>query len=87
MNFFIGKRVGNQRSPNRTGCDGVDADAAWSQLLRQCTRERDDSAFGGRVVDQVVHASISRNGGSVNNGSPGLEMVTHELGHENRTEN
>jgi hypothetical protein len=58
----------DQRRPNRTGSNGVDADALGHPLVAEPVGEGGDGALGARVVEQVwaadvgVHASVVDDG-------------------------
>src|SRR5262252_10087032 len=61
VNRFAATRLGEGRgdalvaqpqgSRDRSGTDGVDADAAWADLLRERLREVREGGLGGGVVD------------------------------------
>ena len=51
-------RRGDQRCPDRTGTDGVDADTKFELLIRETAGEGDDGALGGGVVEQVGAADV-----------------------------
>src|SRR5262245_18173337 len=59
------ERGGNERRPDRARRHRIDADYIFGQGLAQRTRESDDRAFGGRVVEQRIVPLISGDRGGV----------------------
>jgi len=75
MRHFAGRKSRwNERSPNRSRGYAVNADAFFRERLGQRAGEGDNCAFGGRVVEEMRTASISRNTGRVDDSGTLLEV-------------
>ena len=51
--------------PDRTGGDGVDANALFDELVGEGAREGNDSPFARRIVEAARDANIRVDGGAV----------------------
>lgn len=70
----------NQRRPNRTGSNSIDADAEGDLLIVEPASEGDDGAFGGGVVEEVRAPNICVYRGAVDDCIARLEMLEGILG-------
>src|SRR5262245_17572239 len=75
------ERGGNDRRPDRARRHRINADAVFDQRFGQRTREADDRAFGGQVVEQRVVALVSSDRGRVDNAGALVHMRQRVLDH------
>lgn len=68
-------RRGDQRCPDGTGTDGIDADTELELLIGETAGEGDDGALGGGVVEQVGAADVGVYGGAVDDCVAGFQVL------------
>lgn len=70
----------DERGPDGSRGDGVDADALADELVAEAAREGDDGALGRRVVQQVGAADVGVDAGVVDDGGAPLHVREGVLG-------
>ena len=55
----------DQRRPDGTGTDAIDADAVFELLVGEAAGEGDNGTFAGGVVKEIRTADVGVNGGAV----------------------
>ena len=74
-------RAGDQRRPDWTRANGVDANAKGDLLVAEAAGEGDDGAFSGGVVEEVRAADVGVYGSIVDNGVAGFHVFEGIFGH------
>ena len=72
----------DERGPDRSRCDGVDADAARGQGESEGTGERDDRAVGRRVGDRLAGAGVGLGRCGVDDAAARAQVRKSGLGHD-----
>ena len=65
----------DQRRPNGTGTDAIDADAIFKLLVGKAAGEGDDGTFAGGVVKEIRTADVGVDGGAVDDCVAGLHVL------------
>lgn len=78
--FLASAAGGDEWGPRRAGGDGVDADAAPHQLIRQGAREGHNGALAGRVVQPARNADVGVDRRAVNDGAAFRQVRQRILG-------